>query len=87
MSGHGTAPGSMADLEALRRLLQDGQRRSVQGSYGRRSPAKEAVPYLLEARSGLRRYVDAVQEDAAGWRAREQVEECPLNNAGARKCL
>jgi hypothetical protein len=59
----------------------------MQGSYGRRSPAKEAVPFLLRARSGLRRYVETAPEDAAGWRALALAEECLLNYAGARECL
>ena len=87
MSGCPAEGGATAAPAALRKLLQEGQRQSGQGSGQRRSPAKDAVPYLLEARSGLRRYVEAAPDDAAGWRALGQAEECLLNYAAARECL
>lgn len=51
-------------LQELRELLIAGQRLAMQGSYERRAPAKRAVPFLLDARSGLREYVRDHGEDA-----------------------
>lgn len=74
-------------LEDLRRTLLEGQRRSKQGSYMRRNPAQEAVPFLLNARSGLRRYVADKENDVQAWRLLSQAEECLLNYAAAKGCL
>lgn len=75
------------DLEELQRILIEGQRRSMQGSYQRRSPAKPAIPFLLEARSGLKTYVEVNGQDAKAWRSLSQAEECLLNYSAALDCL
>ena len=74
-------------LGELQHLLIEGQRRSMQGSYQRRNPAKPAIPFLLEARSGLKKYVEAHQEDAKAWRLLSQAEESLLNYSAALHCL
>jgi hypothetical protein len=53
----------------------------------RRNPAAEAMPFLLEARSGLKGYVKAHENDAQAWRLLSQAEECLLNYAGALHCV
>jgi hypothetical protein len=75
------------DLEDLRRILIEGQRRSMQGSYMRRNPARKAIPFLHEARSKLKEYVEEHDQDPEGWRLLSQAEECFLNYAAARRCL
>jgi hypothetical protein len=42
------------ELKSLEDLLLKGQRLSMQGSYDRRAPAPEAVPFLMRARDGLK---------------------------------
>ncbi len=59
----------------------------MQGSYQRRSPAKPAIPFLLEARSGLKKYVEAHEDDDKAWRSLSQAEECLLNYSAALNCL
>jgi hypothetical protein len=75
------------NLAELQGILLEGQRRSMQGSYMRRNPAAGAIPFLLEARSGLKEYVEVHETDAQGWRLLSQAEECLLNYAAARHCL
>jgi hypothetical protein len=75
---------NLADLQIV---LMEGQKRSMQGSYQRRNPASGAVPFLLEARSGLKEYVEANETEEAAWRSLSQAEECLLNYAAARRCL
>ena len=75
------------ELEALRKVLIEGQRRSMQGSYQRRNPASPAVPFLIEARSGLKKYVAAHSQDVNAWRMLSQAEECLLNYASACRSL
>jgi len=74
-------------LQELRELLIAGQRLAMQGSYERRAPAKRAVPFLLDARSGLREYVRDHGEDATAWRLLSQAEECLLSYGMARGAL
>ena len=74
-------------LEELRRILIEGQRRSKQGSYMRRSPASAAIPFLLVARSGLRAYVREYDTNAESLRLLSQAEECLLNYSAARQSL
>jgi hypothetical protein len=76
-----------ADLKSLENLLLEGLRRSMQGSYHRRKPAREAVPFLLRARAGLRDYVKKHGECAEAWRALSHAEECLLCYPVARECL
>lgn len=74
-------------LSELQRILTEGQRRSMQGSYQRRNPAPGAVPFLLEARSGLKEYVESNGNEPQAWRLLSQAEECLVNYAAARHCL
>lgn len=74
-------------LQELRELLIAGQRLAKQGSYERRAPARKAVPFLLDARSGLREYVRDHGEDASAWRLLSQAEECLLGYGMARAAL
>ncbi len=59
----------------------------MQGSYERRVPAKKAVPFLLDARGGLREYLREHGEDVTGWRLLCQAEECLLSYSMARAAL
>ena len=74
-------------MAELQRLLIEGQRRSMQGSYMRRQPAPGAIPFLIEARSGLKGYVEIHDDEAQAWRLLSQAEECLLNYPAARHCL
>jgi hypothetical protein len=51
------------DLAELQGILMEGQRRSKQGSFMRRTPAPEAIPFLLEARFGLKEYAQAHENE------------------------
>jgi hypothetical protein len=75
------------DLEELRKVLIEGLRRTMQGSYMRREPASEAIPFLLEARSGLKQYVREHEKESDAWRMLSQAEESLLNYAAALRCL
>jgi hypothetical protein len=75
------------NLAELQGILIEGQRRSMQGSYMRRNPAPGAIPFLLQARSGLKEHVEVHEQDAHAWRLLSQAEECLLNYAAARHCL
>ena len=59
----------------------------MQGSYERRAPAKKAVPFLLDARGGLRKYVKENDQDVEAWRLLSQAEECLLSYTPARTSL
>jgi len=74
-------------LSHLRETLLAGQRFSKQGSYHRRAPAKKAVPFLVEARTGLRAYTAQHADNSEAWRLLSQAEECLLNYRVARDCL
>ena len=74
-------------LQELREILVVGQRLAKQGSYERRAPEKKAVPYLVEARTGLREYVRIHEQDAEAWRLLSLAEEFLLSYPAARKCL
>jgi hypothetical protein len=71
------------ELQSLRSLLLHGIKRSGQSSYERRAPDQEAVPYLLQARTGLKAYVRQYPTDPEGWRLLSQAEECLLSYAAA----
>lgn len=75
------------ELARLKKLLETGQRLSMQGSYERRSPAKKAIPYLMESRNGLRKFVLQSPEVAESWLALSFAEECLLNYPAARQSL
>jgi len=75
------------DVEKLAEVLREGQRRSKQGSYERRMPADDAMPYILEARRGLRRIAADGSASARVWRLLSQAEEMLLAYRGARLAL
>ncbi|WP_277585232.1 DUF2695 domain-containing protein [Psychrobacillus antarcticus] len=77
----------MEKLEALKETLIEGQKLSMQGSWDRRAPAKKAVPFLLEARRGLKDYVVENETIPLAWRLLSQAEECLLNYNNAIYCL
>ncbi|WP_240949840.1 DUF2695 domain-containing protein [Psychrobacillus sp. BL-248-WT-3] len=77
----------MEKLEALKETLIEGQKLSMQGSLERRAPAKKAVPFLLEARQGLKDYVIENGTNPLAWRLLSQAEECLLNYNNAIYCL
>ncbi len=77
----------MEKLEALKETLIEGQKLSMQGSWDRRAPAKKAVPFLLEARQGLKDYVAENETIPLAWRLLSQAEECLLNYNNAIYCL
>ena len=74
-------------LEELQRILIEGQRRSKQGSYMRRAPASAAIPFLLEARAGLRQHIRENDTNTEALRLLSQAEEYLLNYAAARQFL
>jgi tetratricopeptide (TPR) repeat protein len=74
-------------LRELSEQLREGQRRSRQGSYRRRSPANAAVPYLQQAREGLRQLVEEQPGNAQAWRLLAQAEEVLLDYRNARLAL
>jgi tetratricopeptide (TPR) repeat protein len=75
------------NLQELSALLREGLRRSQQGSYGRRTPADAAVPYLRQARNGLRMIADQQPENAQAWRQLSQAAEALLDYGEARAAL
>jgi len=75
------------NLRELSALLREGQRRSGQGSCGRRTPADAAVPHLRQARSGLRTIAGQRPGDAQTWRLLSQAEEALLDYGNARSAL
>lgn len=76
-----------SDLMQLREVLLQGIRLSKQRSYGRRKPASPAIPYLAEARSGLRSFVETQPNSIDAWRLLSQAEECLLHYREAIDCL
>lgn len=77
----------MESLEYLKDELLKGQKLSGQGSYRRRAADEAAVPYLLNAKYGLKDYVERNPEDAEAWRLLSQAEESLLNYRAAIKSL
>lgn len=59
----------------------------MQGSDQRRAPEKKAVPYLLNARNGLKEYVQQNPQNEEAWLLLSQAEECLLNYSAALKNL
>jgi len=76
-----------SNLRELARLLQEGRGRSKQGSFRRRAPCPEAVPYLRQARDGLRLAVEAEPGNVEAWRLLSQAEELLLGYGKARVAL
>lgn len=74
-------------LEELQQLLAHGRQLSGQTSYERKTPARDAKPYLFEVQTELRAYTDEHPNDEAGWRLRAQAEECVTNFSAAIRCL
>lgn len=77
----------MNNLNDLRNELIQGQKLSMQGSDQRRAPEKKAVPYLLNARNGLKDYVQKNPQDGKAWLLLSQAEECLLNYSAALENL
>ena len=83
-------PGTEAmddNLRELSELLRQGQKRSRQPSYRRRAPANAAIPYLRQARNGLRLIVEAQPGNAEAWQLLSQAEETLLGYRNARIAL
>lgn len=77
----------MKTLNELKELLLKGQQLSMQGSLDRRMPAKESIPYLLDARKGLKQYVLLNPDDYSAWKLLSQAEETLLNYPAALSAL
>lgn len=77
----------MATLSELTQLLREGQKLSMQGSYARRAPAEQAVPFLRQARDGLEVLTKANPDRADVWRALSQAHESLLDYSNASQCL
>lgn len=77
----------MDTLNDLKNELLQGQMLSMQGSYQRRAPEKKAVPYLLNARNGLKDYVKENPLNVEAWRLLSQAEEYLLNYSAAIESL
>lgn len=67
------------ELKVLEDVLRQGQRLSMQGSYDRRPPAPEAVPFLTRARDGLREFTNSNPGEAQAWRMLSLAYECLLD--------
>lgn len=75
------------DLAQLRDALRQGQKLSQQTSLERRAPAPESVPFLQNARSGLRRIVAENPNSVEAWRLLSEAEECLLDYSAALRAL
>ncbi|MFC7371922.1 DUF2695 domain-containing protein [Fictibacillus iocasae] len=75
------------ELSEWQETLKKGQMLSMQGSYRRRRPDKEAVPYLLHAREGLKEYTAEHLDNQLAWCLLSQAEECLLNYRAAIECM
>jgi len=75
------------NLRELSELLRAGLKRSMQGSYERRAPAKEALPALRFVRRALRAFVDQEPGNAQAWGLLSQAEEALLDYQNARSAL
>ncbi len=79
------------DLRSLEDALRQGQRLSMQGSYERRAPAVEAVPFLVRARDGLKELTFRGSADARVWHllslAHEALLEYGLAIAAAQEAM
>lgn len=69
---------SAEGLKSLEELLRQGQRLSMQGSYERRAPAAEAVPFLVQARDGLKEISIRSPLDARVWHLLSLAHEALL---------
>jgi predicted Zn-dependent protease len=59
----------------------------MQGLYQRRTHSKKAIPHLLEARKGLKKYVKQYSSDGLAWQLLSQAEEHLLNYNAALTAL
>jgi hypothetical protein len=75
------------ELQGLKETLLQGMKKSLQGSYARRSPASDSVGLLETARRGLRELVKQDENNAEALRLLSQAEECLLNYRKAIACL
>jgi tetratricopeptide (TPR) repeat protein len=75
------------NLRELSELLRDGLKRSMQGSYERRAPAKTALPALRFVRRALRVLVDQQPANAQAWGLLSQAEEALLDYRSACSAL
>ena len=66
-------------ITELQQILIQGQKLSMQGSLDRRMPDKKSIPYLLDARKGLKEYLNENPKDALALRLLSQSEACLLN--------
>jgi predicted Zn-dependent protease len=73
------------EIEEIKRILLEGQRRTMQGSYKRRAPAGDSVPLLLQARTSLKEYLKEQGDDVEAWRLLSQADKCLLNYSAARQ--
>lgn len=74
-------------LKELQGVLLQGQKLSMQGSLDRRMPDKRSIPFFIEARKGLKKYVILNPKDSTGWRLLSQVEESLLSYPEALSSL
>ncbi|MBU3113155.1 DUF2695 domain-containing protein [Clostridium lacusfryxellense] len=66
-------------ISELQQVLIQGQKLSMQGSLDRRMPDKKSIPYLIDARKGLKEYLNENSKDALALRLLSQAEACLLN--------
>jgi len=75
------------EIDRLKKILRAGMRGSKQTSYDRGEPARKSLADLVEARAGLKRYVESAPKDTEGWRLLSLAHECCLDYSSARRCL
>jgi hypothetical protein len=78
MTGNGNE-----ELKSLEEMLRQGQRLSMQGSYDRRAPAAEAVPFLVRARDGLKALASRASGEARVWQLLSLAHEALLEYGAA----
>lgn len=69
----------LKSISELQQVLIQGQKLSMQGSLDRRMPDKKSIPYLLDARKGLKEYLNENAKDTFALRLLSQSEACLLN--------
>lgn len=70
---------SSKPLNDLRYLVERGIHLARQGSFPRKPPHMQGVPYLMRAQDGLREFLEKRPTDAEAWRLSSQIEERLLN--------
>jgi len=76
-------PNGSEELKSLEEMLRRGQRLSMQGSYDRKAPASEAVPFLVQARDGLKELTSRVPADVRVWQQLSLAHEALLEYGAA----